>query len=319
MNKTKEKLNELVAGVSIGVGIIIPGFSGGTMAVIFGVYQKLISSIANLTKHPLKVIKEMFFIILGAIIGFGSGLLVVLYLFKYFPLQISLFFTGLIFGSIPNIFNKCRDDKKKITFKWYDLLFAFIFFALVIVMPFIPKGSVTQINWQTYLALALIGILCSVVLLPGLSGSMILLIAGFYSFMMNTIEALVKNILYWDFVNFGTNILICLSFGIGLIIGLLLISKALDYLMNKHQLTMYWIIFGLLLASPFGVLFSVFNDVEYAPIIAQVKVGGWIIGIILFIIGTGATILLDILDRKNEKKKEQIKLLAEEEKLDISL
>ena len=122
------KLFDILKGFVIGIANVIPGFSGGTMAVILKIYDRLIEGLSDVLKHPLKVIKDLWAIVLGLALGIVFAIFAVVTLLNKFPLPTTLFFVGLIIGSIPSIFKETtKDNPSKINYIWLAIAFAIIF------------------------------------------------------------------------------------------------------------------------------------------------------------------------------------------------
>src|SRR5690554_4441436 len=97
------KLIEIAKGSLMGIANIIPGVSGGTIAVIFRIYDKLIEAINKAFKKPLEALKDTYLLIIGIILGVLIGVFLISYGYEAFPLPTTLIFIGLIFGGIKPI------------------------------------------------------------------------------------------------------------------------------------------------------------------------------------------------------------------------
>ena len=104
MSIIKDKLFDFLKGIAMGIANIIPGFSGGTMAVILKVYDKFLYALGNFFNHPIIVIKKVWSLFLGIVVGIVLGAVTIVKLLEIFPVPTMLFFVGLIIGSIPSIF-----------------------------------------------------------------------------------------------------------------------------------------------------------------------------------------------------------------------
>ncbi len=227
-----------LSGIVIGVANIIPGVSGGTMAVILGIYDKLINAISlNLTK--LK--KNLPFIIsIGLGMGAGISLLARLltYLFENYNVPTQFFFIGLIGGSIPLVWRLMTEEKKLAPINIIPFL---ITLGIMIAMAMLQENeNVIATTLTMELAITLVGsgaVASFAMLIPGISGSFLLKAMGQYE----TISAA---------ASFGEfNIPILIPVGIGVLIGLLLGAKLISILLKKFKQGIYSAIMGLIIGS----------------------------------------------------------------------
>ena len=271
----------IIKGFFMGIANVIPGVSGGTIAIILGIYEEFISRISNLFKD-LK--KNLLFLIP---IGIGMGLAIVTtsklvsYSYDKFPLPTILFFVGLVFGGIPMLIQNVKGKKeiKKIS----NYIIAAITFLLVIFMAsykFIfsinSEVNFASIDILGYVLLFIVGIVAAATMvIPGISGSLVLMILGYYYPVIDTINALFKE-------NFIHNVSILAIFGIGVVVGILLISKLLEMLFKKYNVKTYFGVLGFVFASIVAIPLSACIELESIPIdLVQI-----ISGIVVLILGT---------------------------------
>ena len=247
-----------IYGCIIGVANIIPGVSGGTMAVILNVYDKLIDSVIGIKKH----LKESLIFLIPVIIGGGLGIFgfskLLKYLIENFPMPTFFFFIGLILGTVPMIFKKVitvNDGSKK--FNIYTIIPFVIFFGIMIALSFFntENSSSTQIqldfiNWIYLFFGSAVAAMCMII--PGVSGSMILMIFGLYSTVLGAIADILKN--------FSGSVMILIPAGLGIIAGLLGGAKLIDICLKKFPQMTFAGILGLMLGS----LLSIYNNSHFA-------------------------------------------------------
>ncbi len=296
-----KKLLDIIKGALIGIANVIPGFSGGTMAVILHSYERIVDGLGNLFKHPLKVIKDLWALLIGMLIGIVFAIVAIAWLLKKFPLPTILFFVGLIIGSIPQVF---RDANKDCNNKLNYLL---IIPAIVILvsLPFINGSDVsTNINIGKLIIILIMGVIAAgAMVVPGISGSLTLMAFGYYTLIITSLKDLMSGVIHLDNSDIKNPLLIGIFFAIGAVVGLVFISKLISILIKKDKSKVYFFILGLLLASPFSILYTSFTNGEYEmdyknPII-------WIIGIILLAIGTCTPIFMEKYSAKIFKKKNE--------------
>jgi len=182
---------EIIKGMIIGIANVIPGLSGGTIAVSMGIYEKLIHTINNIFKTPLKCIKEIWTYIVGIGLGIIVAVFGITYLFEVSPIPTAMLFVGLVLGAIPTIGGKI--DERNISKR--DIITFVVFLAVIIAVPFL-KGSVATIDESsalTYFIVFILGIVAAATMvIPGVSGSMILMAFGYYEYIMGTISSFIK-------------------------------------------------------------------------------------------------------------------------------
>lgn len=250
-------------GIIIGIANIIPGVSGGTLAVVFNVYDRLLSVITFRIKKILALWK--FWLPLGA--GLVAGILffakLVSYLFQYHPVPTRGFFIGIIAGSIPLIFRKTRSPGAKLP-PLSAILAALLAFALMVVMLVVKPGgagtAATQMTAGLFVFLAAAGALAAfAMIIPGISGSFLLLALGLYQKIIGTVAGLLDTVL--TYLNGGFSgagaflsaliplFLILAPFALGILIGLLAGAALVRFLLKHAPRETYGAILGLIAGS----------------------------------------------------------------------
>lgn len=266
----KENLILGVKGFFIGIANIIPGVSGGTLAITMGIYERLIEAISHFLGKFKENIKFLIPIGIGALLAIVIGSKIIGYSLNTFPLPPILFFTGLILGGVPMLYKRVK-GKGKIS----NILIFLLMFAFIIALMFLKTGkevSFNQMNMMSYFLLFLVGIVsAATMIIPGISGSFMLMVMGYYKPILNTVNALTS------FEDIGHNISILIPFGLGIVFGFVGIAKILEMLFKKFEVPTYFGIIGFVLASVIGIFTSTTGlTFEIFP---------FLIGIILFIIG----------------------------------
>ena len=269
----KNNIMLIVKGFILGIANIIPGVSGGTLAITLGIYEELINTISHIFSNFKKNLKFLIPIGIGAVLSVLLMSKLVTYSLDKFPIPTTLFFIGLIVGGIPLIFNKVKGKKKETK----NMVGFLIPFVLVIIMAFMKDPSnvvnLNSINPIMFLILFIVGVIAAATMvIPGVSGSFVLMLIGFYKPIMSTISKLT------DFSLLGHNISVLLPFGIGIIIGIIGVAKLIEYLLSKHELLTYHIILGFITAS----IISLFMSLSAY----NFNIGQILVGIVLFIVGT---------------------------------
>lgn len=279
--KVKDFLVNTAKGAAIGVAMIIPGVSGGTLAVLLKVYDKMIDSIGNLRKHFLESVKFLFPILLGAVLAFAAALIPLNKALEYAPFPTMLLFAGLMAGSCPKLFS---DDRKN-GFKKTDVIAIALPLIAVIGICFIPGLKEADLSasmqWYGYILVAIIGVVASCALVvPGISGSMLLMIFGYYEPVLGLFSAIFKTPLH------ALGVLAC--FALGVIVGFFTIAKLMQLLLKKFPRVTGWAIFGFVVGSIPAVIITFFKKYGAGSLNAlQIT-----LGVVMFIVGAIATLAL---------------------------
>ena len=237
-------LKLIFAGIVIGVANVIPGVSGGTMAVVFGIYDELIGVIS----FNIKAIfgKWRFWVPLA--IGMGIGIIafskIVTFLFEHFPVQTQYFFAGIVLGSIPLILKRTSLTLKRENLgNWISALVCLL---IMLLMVFINTDNMistiqTELTFEFGARLLLGGAFAAfAMIIPGISGSFLMVILGIYSSVIASVS---------DF-----NLPIICVVAVGVIIGIFAGAKGVQVLLGKFPKQTYGAIFGLVIGSVFAVL-----------------------------------------------------------------
>lgn len=247
-------IGNILKGTAIGVANVIPGVSGGTIALILGVYEKLTEAIGEFFINKEKrfdYFKFLFQIALGAIIGILAFAKVVKFLYENYPQTTNFFFLGLIASSVPLIIKTGTDMKisissrkeikssiKKILF--FALGFIIVLFFIILNTKMNPEKVLVDvkmnINFIYLVKIFICGAIASgAMIIPGISGSFLLILLGEY-----------YNIL--SFIN-NLELLPLAVLACGMGIGILVFAKLIDYLLKKHTGITFYFILGLVVAS----------------------------------------------------------------------
>lgn len=272
--KVKEWFRKLIAGMAIGAGAAIPGVSGAAIAVIFHVYEDIINAVNNFRKKFGWAIKVLIPILLGIMLAVIVCIIVFSYAFEYLMFVLICVFAGFLIGSFPGITDEVKGEK--INRKYAILiavgaLFVITLGALNVIAGlnhfsvanlFEPEAGALPV-WWLYLVLIPVGAVAAVALtVPGLSGSLILLILGFYRPLVDNAKHWAGELFRGDFTHtlplFG--VLGC--FAVGCLIGVVVVSKIMSVLLKNWRKETFFAIIGFIGGSIL-VLFANSNIVDY--------------------------------------------------------
>ncbi len=360
MNTTKKILTWIVAvlkGTLVGLAIVIPGVSGGSMLLTIGVYEDAVSITSKDKARRRAAIKKLIPYALGIVLGVVALSFVVTWLLSNFEFFTILLFSGLILGSLPMLFKKIKGQKVKPGY----IVVALVMIAIMVLLPYLndttnetfdrlgasdtisvgerviltesgedtltvkngdteyeiweiknaggtfgkpsdgyklrsaadknvfyalngkdvfdltvnadrtvtltarESGETLTVNvlrsrdalnngfWSALLALLLGFIAAGTMIVPGISGSMVMLVLGYYYSVMMHLKSFIVCLLTLNFAQMGRHLLVLVPFGIGIILGLLIVSKAIRWLLDKHPTPTYYGILALMLASPYAI------------------------------------------------------------------
>lgn len=252
----KEFILNILRGIVVGLANVIPGVSGGTMMVSMGIYDKLILVLT----HFIKRIKEA----VALLVPIGIGMLLAIAIFSKlfseiffpkYPLQTNLLFIGLILGGLPAIYSKVKGN----TVKTPHIIAFAAFFALVVGLALVGEGSGvaadTSFSFFNEIKIFVIGVIAAATMvIPGVSGSMIMMILGYYTTIIDTINAFIDALRAFDIGAMLDTFTLLVPFGIGVVVGIVAVAKLIEFILKKYTLIAYWAIIGLIVASPFAIL-----------------------------------------------------------------
>ena len=262
----------------VGIANIIPGVSGGTMMVAMGLYDKLIHAITHLKSEFRESLKLLVPIFLGAAIAIVALSRLFEFLLTNYPIPTNFAFCGLIAGSLPFIFKKVKGHAVSVG---KGVCFV-IFFAVVILMAVMGEtsGNAADVSFGfiNVVKLLVVGIIAAATMvIPGVSGSMMLMLLGYYDTILKTINKFMDALIAFDIQDILVQCGILIPFGIGVILGIFLIAKLIEFIFSKAEIHAYYAIIGLILASPIAILLKTdWSDFSVLMLVT---------GIITFVLG----------------------------------
>ncbi len=277
MKKFLNWLLMVVKGFIMGIANVIPGVSGGTLAIILGIYDRFIEAISTIFKKFKENVLFLIPIVLGMGIGIVGGAKVINLGLDHFPLATVLLFAGMILGGIPLLFKKVKHSMNNpINY----IIFTIVFVAFILYSNFADERIITveTIKWYDYFIFFGVGVIgAATMLMPGISGSLTLMAMGYYDLIVGQC---VGNIL--DFSKLGFHLQVLIPFGIGCIVGLILIAKIISFLLKKFEVKTYFAIFGFIFSSL--IIMFTKNLGSYHPEMLTLTIE-IIVGILLLFLG----------------------------------
>lgn len=280
---------DIVKGILIGIANIIPGVSGGTMAVSLGIYDKLIAAVSNLLKDWKNSLKVLLPLAIGCGIGIIGFTYAIEYLLSHHTFVTCMAFVGLILGGLPILVSSLKKEMRRShgssSIGISGVLAFLVLFSIAVFLPMLnSKEEVLRtftVNPVTIILLFLVGVIASATMvIPGVSGSLVMMILGYYYGIIETIKSFLDSVRAFDMAGITHGFLLLFPFGIGVLLGIFLIAKLITFLFNRYGVQTYCAILGLIIASPFAI----FYNTGLIANIASLTVLQVIIGIVLAVV-----------------------------------
>lgn len=250
MKKFLYYLKLVLCGIVFGIANVIPGVSGGTMLVVFGIYDQLTEAISGIKAIFKNIVFLIFFGIGGAvgILGFAA---VVTYLFQNFGVQTNMYFIGLIVGSIPLIYRMGTSESKLKPACAVPLVISIVLVVGLTVLNnymeaanLIPAAEAVE-GFSLFMTIKLL--ICTFVaavamIIPGLSGSFVMMLLGVYQTVIASLSLK------------ALNFYVIIPTAVGVLLGIILGAKLISTLLKKHKLMSYSAIMGLVVGSVYAIL-----------------------------------------------------------------
>lgn len=272
-------LMDVIKGMLIGIANIIPGVSGGTMAVCLGIYDKLISSVSDLPRDWKKSLLTLLPIILGCGIGIVGFTYIIEYLLSRHTFVTCMAFVGLILGGLPILISSLKRELKKCgsSMGISGILAFVILFLAAVLLPMVHADDQVlktfSVTPATMIALFFVGVIASVTMVvPGVSGSLVMMILGYYYGIINTIKSFLDALRAFDAAGLARGFALLMPFGIGVLLGIFLIAKLITFLFETFGVQTYCAILGLIIASPFAIFLNT-GALSQMPSIGSVLAG----------------------------------------------
>ncbi len=251
MKKVKEYLVNFFNGFMMALADSVPGVSGGTIAFLLGFYDNFINALDSLLHKEKRMdgIKYLFKLGIGWIIGMGLSVLILTSVFESHIYKVSSLFIGFILISIPIIIKEEKDTLKK---NYLNILFLILGIVIVFIITYfnstkLADMSLTKLTLSHSIYIFIVGMIAiSAMILPGISGSTLLLIFGLYLPIITGI----KDLMHFNFSSFWGLFI----FGLGVITGILSIIKLLKKALDNYRCATVYLIIGLMIGSIYSII-----------------------------------------------------------------
>ena len=247
-------LTLFLKGFIIGIAKIIPGVSGALIAISFGIYEKAIKAISNFFENPINNFLYLFPIGLGVLLSISLTSGLILYFINNYYFPTILLFIGLIMGGIPSLIDNINIKKVKfIHILILILSFSTVFLiSLVGSQHFFVETSNELINFLLFFIIGFIDALTMII--PGISGTAVMMILGCYNLLLNFLSSLTSMEAIFS------NIFKVIPYLLGIVLCVIILSKVMTYLFDKKKEYMYCGILGFTLSSVLSLFFETFKN-----------------------------------------------------------
>ncbi len=279
-------VKDILRGILIGIANAIPGVSGGTMMVSMGIYDKIIHSVTHLFKEFKKSVLTLLPYGVGMVIGIVGLAFAIEAMYAHIPFQTNLLFIGLILGCLPILTGKMKGQKIGVS---HAVVFL-IFFVGVIILKYVGDSTeevsvALNTDLISLVKLFFIGVIASAAMvIPGVSGSMMLMILGYYTPIISSITDFISALVAGDFEKILHICCILVPFGIGVVIGIFAIAKLIEVLLSRFETLTYAGILGLVVSSPVVILMG--------TALGGLNVVTILTGVLALAVGTGVALCL---------------------------
>ena len=247
-------LTLLLKGFIIGIAKIIPGVSGALIAISFGIYEKAIKAISNFFENPINNFLFLFPIGLGVLLSISLTSGLILYFINNYYFPTILLFIGLIMGGVPSLIDNISIKKVK----FMHILILILSFSTVFLISlasgqhFFVETSNELINFLLFFIIGFIDALTMII--PGISGTAVMMILGCYNLLLNFLSSLTS------IEAIFTNIFKVIPYLLGIVLCVIILSKVMTYLFDKKKEYMYCGILGFTLSSVLSLFFETFKN-----------------------------------------------------------
>ena len=260
-SKTASIIIDLVAGVAVGAGAILPGFSGGVLCVVLGMYPLIM----ELFSHPIQAIKKHWKVYIFIGIGWAIGFFAISNLIKFMFSRYEIFtvwtFIGMIFGNIPSLYKEAgKKGRNKSSF--VSMIVAFILmFAILLTVALLPSANITPNVWWYLFSGFMWGLS---IIIPGLTSSSIMMSLGIY-------EAFNAGLA-------GFKLEVVIPWVIGMILTAAALARIVEYIFKKHYSQAFHAVIGIVVSSTL-MIFPIFEKYSVSDVL--ISAGCVIIGFIV--------------------------------------
>lgn len=303
-NKVGNFFLRMLKGAGIGISMIIPGLSAGTVSILLKIHEGIINAVTNLFKKFKSSFLYLLPILLGAAIGFLGLAKPIKFGLSEFPLITVTLFVGLVIGGLPSMIKAVKDK-----FSVKNLTISILFVGVIVGICFLVGlyiVDISTLNVGTWLYLMLAGFVAgSALVISGISGSMSLMVLGVYDALITIVSDLESALVGHDHIyDIGSSILYLIPVFIGIVLSFIIMSFVMKFFLSKFPVETSFAVIGLTVGSIGAMYFLTFKNYIFLD-------GGkgpeyhlqWfmiVIAVLVLIIGFLATYFMEKLSAKKE-------------------
>lgn len=279
----------IIKGIVTGMAVMIPGVSAGSMIMSMGIYEDLMLLISGRKAEKKSTLPKLIPFVFGVVFGVFLFAFIFKAMLTYYPFQTSCIFIGLILGGIPMIWRNV--DRKALSASHWGCFAAAV--GVIIVMLVLSRNTSAANSLApglitTPLTVVLGFLAASTMIIPGISGSALMLILGYYNEVTDRLTQLASGFATFNWPLVGENVLVFVPFGIGAIIGIVLVARAIRRMLEKFPNGTYMTMVGLMAASPIAVIAKI--SVDYSAI----GLAGYLISAACLVAGFAVSYVLSV-------------------------
>jgi len=273
-------IRNFLNGSVYGMTLIIPGVSATIFAIILGFYDELIHTMNHFREDYRKNTRYLFFFLFGVAAGAVVFSSLIIYVLTNFPFPTMLFFMGLLTGIVPLIYSKAKGPAPRIALR--EIVLAAVSLVVLVVLfrglnttALDPAEAIGAMNVSMLVYIFFAGIINGATLIiPGLSGALLLLIMGLYPLVVYSVSSIAVFLGDLGNISLFRDICIVLApFGIGALLGCLGMARLMEILMSKFPKTVYAVILGLILGSVVTLIQGPYVSITGTPVISLISGG----------------------------------------------
>lgn len=280
-------LSHVIKGILIGAACVLPGISGAALALSMGIYETILGAVSHIFQTPKNSLKTLAPFLVGCLIALTGFTYAAEYLLSTYPYPFAMTVGGFLFGGVPFLWQALKASPHQAKQrKSGAALFLFFFFLTLFfsaIQPPMHVGKALPLRAGTLLITFCLGLLYSITMIvPGVSGSLLLMMFGYYYSLIETAKRLFDGIRTLQTAQILPAALILLPFFVGLFLGGYWLSSCITWLFETHRFFTYSAVLGIIASS----LFTIFHHMGIFTLLPTLGAMQLLCGVLLFLGGS---------------------------------